>query len=216
MNQAEMPRFVQALTGLGEIYNKQVSEILIEIYWDALKKYDFLAVGKAFKVYYTSENSTFFPKPGELIVLIEGGSEDRSIQAWSVVDKAVRTVGPYRSVVFDDRVIMSTIQQMGGWVSFCSSKDDTDHKFHGERFKKAYRSNLKQENLKFPSQLTGIADGSNNFKLGKSSESVALIGNPESCKDIMRLGSDQPSTNSTLVKIDSVDDLAKTMGITKQ
>ena len=216
MDNNDRSKFAEAMTGLGEIYGKTVSGILLEMYFDALKKYDLPTVGRAVRDYYTSEKSTFFPKPGELITLIEGGSEDRAIQAWSKVDKAVRSVGSYTSIVFDDKVIMSTIDQMGGWVQLCASKDDIDHKFNGERFKKAYRGNLRNDNLKHPAKLFGICDSENNHRFGKSSEAVAMIGSPDICKEVMRLGNDKPMIRSTLVKLDSVDDLAATLGITKQ
>lgn len=216
MQKSEIERFAKAMTALGEIYNKPVTEILVDLYWDALKKYDFQAVGSAFKKYYTGEDSTFFPKPGQLIILIEGGSEDRAIAAWSTADKQVRQTGPMRSIVFDDPVIMATIEQMGGWSSFCASPDENDHKFKGERFKKAYRANLKLDNLDYPGKLVGISEADSNSRGIKCNESVALIGSPGKCKEVLSLGRGKPKQESALMKMEDLSDLTKMLGIEKK
>lgn len=216
MDHSEKPRFAQAMAGLAAIYSKDLPEILVEVYWDSLKRFDFKAVGVAFKRHYEGENGAFWPKPGDIITIIEGSSEDRSIEAWHKADEAVRERGPYLSVLFDDPVIMATIEQMGGWVDFCSSPNEEDHKFKGERFKKAYRANLKKPDLDYPSRLIGLAEANSNMRGIKSTESVALIGNPEKCAEVKMLGRSGAKKASSLVSFDDLESMAKTLGIEKK
>lgn len=215
MDHSEKPRFAQAMAGLAAIYSKDLPEILVEVYWDSLKRFDFKAVGVAFKRHYEGESGAFWPKPSDIITIIEGSSEDRSIVAWYKVDKAVRERGPYVSVLFDDPVIMATIEQMGGWVDFCNSPDEEDHKFKGERFKKAYRANLKNPELDYPSKLIGISEANSNMRGIKASEPVALIGSPEKCAEVKMLGRSGVKKTSTLVSFDGLESMVKMLGIEK-
>lgn len=216
MDLSEKSRFAEAMAGMAAIYNKEVTPVLVSIYWDSLKKYDFGAVGAAFKKHYQGENAAFWPKPGDLITLIEGNSEDRAIEAWHLVDKHVRITGHMESVVFPDPVIMATIEQMGGWVDFCMSPNEEDHKFKGERFKKAYRANLKKDNLDFPRKLIGMSEADSNFRGIKSTAKVALLGPPSECEKVMKLGRDKPKVVKTLMKMDSIDELTDMLGIEKK
>lgn len=215
MDHSEKPRFAQAMAGLAAIYSKDLPEVLIEIYWDSLKRFDFNAVGVAFKRHYEGESGAFWPKPSDIITIIEGSSEDRSIAAWYKADKAVRERGPYMSVLFDDPVIMATIEQMGGWIDFCQSPDEEDHKFKGERFKKAYRANLRKADLEHPEKLIGISESNSSMRGIKSTEPVALIGEPSKCAEVKRLGRSGAKKASALVSFDSVDDMANKIGIEK-
>jgi len=61
------------------------------------------------------------PKPADIIRAIKGNSQTQSLQAWSKVEDAIRLVGPYRSVVFDDLAIHGVLQEMGGWVKLCQA-----------------------------------------------------------------------------------------------
>lgn len=73
----------------------------------------------------------------------EGGLriEDRAALAWDRVLEAIRNVGAYRSVNFDDPAINATIRTLGGWQTLCDAKADELRQFIRPRFLESYRAN---------------------------------------------------------------------------
>ena len=52
------------------------------------------------------DNGQFLPKPADIVRLINGNTVDRALVAWSTVERAIRSTGPYQSVVFDSPEII--------------------------------------------------------------------------------------------------------------
>ena len=52
------------------------------------------------------------------------GDGNRSALAWAAVLRAARSIGIWRSVDFDDRIINAVIHDLRGWVPFVESLDD--------------------------------------------------------------------------------------------
>lgn len=74
----------------------------------------------------------------------EGGLriEDRAALAWDRVLEAIRNVGAYRSVNFDDPAINATIRTLGGWQDLCDAKSDELRQFIRPRFLESYRAHV--------------------------------------------------------------------------
>lgn len=66
----------------------------------------------------------FFPKPAELIELIQGKTKDRAIAAWESLIGAIQRCGSYQSVIFRDGRISRTVELMGGWLEVCSMTEE--------------------------------------------------------------------------------------------
>lgn len=66
----------------------------------------------------------FFPKPAELIELIQGTSKDNAILAWETLLMAVQRYGSYQSVLFGDGKIARTVEMMGGWLDVCAMTEE--------------------------------------------------------------------------------------------
>ncbi len=56
--------------------------------------------------------------------MLGGSTQDAALAAWSKVDRAVREVGPYQSVAFDDALIHRVLFEMGGWIPLGSKTED--------------------------------------------------------------------------------------------
>jgi len=116
----DQSKFAELMMSLAEVFDdgKGISPVKTEIYYKALEEFSIEDVEQA--VVRTIKTRTFssFPKPGEIRKEIEGDEEERALKAWVKVEWAVRHVGPYPSVKFDDPVIHSVIENMGGWVDF--------------------------------------------------------------------------------------------------
>jgi hypothetical protein len=97
----------------------------------------------------------------DLIDQLQGSKQDQAVEAWLKVDRAVRTIGPYYSVKFDDPVIHSTIEGMGGWMHI---NDFPEHEWKWKRkeFEDLYKVvSRKKSHIEY---LTGITEAENRIK----------------------------------------------------
>lgn len=108
--------FTAALIAAGENWNETLSEIRIASYFETLKRFEIepikAALARAF------QTCTYFPKPAELIAILEGTPEDRAALAWARAERALARYGPYQSLDFQDPVLHRLIRHYGGWEAF--------------------------------------------------------------------------------------------------
>ena len=161
MNDTEKPKFAQSMAAIGEIYGKDISEVMIGIYWNALKPYPTEDVQRAFQGHTRdTDNGQFFPKPADLLRHIEGNKDGRALQAWSKAYKAICSYGRRNSVVFDDPAIHAVISEMGGWIEFAGVTEE-ELPFRAREFEKRYRAMLITGVQKCETILIGMDDAQN-------------------------------------------------------
>jgi len=136
----EKKQFLEIMTGICEIYDKQLSEKSLEFYMTVLEEYNFATVKKALTRYMlnASGSGSFFPKPADIIALIEGDPEDRAEIAWTEVVQALERVGSWKSIKFRDPIINTVIYELGGWT-YLGEKTLEELKFIRPQFVKLYR-----------------------------------------------------------------------------
>lgn len=176
MQNSEMEIFASSLSALGELYAKSISAELIELYWRALEEFSYNEVSKAIDRFVKNPDSgKFFPRPSDIIAFIAGDSESAALLAWMKVEKAMKEVGSYSSVVFDDALIHLAISALGGWIKICQSNSDS---FRAQEFKKIYTSLAKYTpDFDIP-RLTGLID-SKNAQDGFDVSDPVLVGDCE-------------------------------------
>lgn len=190
MNKADVAAFSETLMGIGELYGREVSPSLAGIYFESLKQFDLEAVRRAITAHVNNpDNGQFFPKPADIVKMIGGSNGDKAMQAWSKVDRAVRQVGTYSSVVFDDPVIHRVIQDMGGWVML-GSKTDDEWPFVAREFVNRYQGySMRGVIPEHPRMLYGISQ-MHNEPHGHEVDPPKLIGNQEVAKRLL-LGNEE-------------------------
>lgn len=168
MRDADRRRFAAAMTAVAELYGRTMSDALLEIYWRALSRYELDAIEQALARHALNpDHGQFMPKPADLIRVLEGGGVGRAALAWTQVAKAVRCIGGYESVVFDDPITQAVIHDMGGWIVLCDSlgaagTSDSNFPFQALNFEKRYRAYLETGRQPvYPSTLLGRADADN-------------------------------------------------------
>lgn len=92
---------------------------------------------------------------------------------WLLI-KAIREVGAYRSVIFDDPLIHSVIRDMRGWIALGQSKT-SELPFLAREFEKRYRALVLHPPADCPRQLTGIYEQQNRLS-GYAPPDPVLIG----------------------------------------
>ena len=188
----DLESFSELLNGVFDLYGKPISEFAVQIWWDALKQYDLPAVMLAFSRHVQNPDvGQFLPKPADVIRMLGGTTKDSAMSAWSKVDKAVRQVGTYASVAFDDPLIHRAIHDMGGWIALGTRSED-EWPFEANRFVSYYRGYAsRSEQPEYPSVLIGISEA-DNAQRGFRNDPPRLIGDADRAMLVMQGGTDKP------------------------
>ncbi len=146
-------RFAQVFFVLFEVYGDgEPAKALIDIYWKTLEPYRIDEVEVAAQEILKSRKYNGMPKPAEIILLIEGESEDKALGAWNETIKALHRHGHYRSIRFSDPVIHGAIEAMGGWLK-CGDWEEKELTWKQKEFLQQYR--IQSRNKELPDYLPG-------------------------------------------------------------
>jgi len=187
MRPSDASEFGAMLTAIAGLYGRDVSPAVTALYWGALQMFDLAAVRQAFDRHVKNPDAgMFMPKPADLIRMLQGSTQDAAFAAWTKVEKAIRRVGGHDDVVFDDALIHAVIDDMGGWVKLCDVKED-ELPFRAKEFENRYRGYAQRREVpSYEPVLIGRAN-THNAKGGYRLSPPALVGDAETCKQVMRL-----------------------------
>jgi len=193
MEQIDRQRFAHCLLAASELYGKAITEGIASIWWDALRTYDVETVETAFRRHMANpDTGQFMPKPADIVRIAGGTSQDGALVAWAKVDKAVRSIGTYATVAFDDPLIQRVVQDMGGWIAL-GTKGEDEWPFIANEFRNRYVGfRQRAEVPDYPAVLLGITDAQNARKGYKMSAPV-LIGDRTKALAVSAKGSDAPA-----------------------
>jgi hypothetical protein len=153
-------------------------------------KYDIQDVKRAINAHVADPiNGKFAPKPADLIIHMDGDPDSRALQAWTKASDAISSVGPYKTVVFDDAAMMTALDDMGGWIEFCGVSFD-ELPFKRTEFVKRYKGYLNRPSLNHPPKLIGLMEAQNGPKYAHLNDPV-LIGDPQRALTLMQSGVEQ-------------------------
>lgn len=169
-------------------YGKELTNDVIRIWWGGLRHMDLAAVRDALNRHVQNpDTGQFVPKIADIVKMGEGSTGNMALRAWTLVDQAVRTIGPYQSVTFDDRITMRVLQDMGGWAKFANTKSE-EWPFVAKEFQTRYSGyRVRSEVPECPDHLVGIAEAQN-VATGQPVGPVMLIGNKEKALQIRSTG----------------------------
>ena len=153
MNDAR--KFKEYMTVLCELFDKPVSGMLTSVYWKALQPFTDDECKRAFEA--VMAQSRFFPKPVDFIEILRGKAEDRAAAAWIKVVEAVRRIGPWQSVAFDDPVIHSVFKFWGGWP-VVANWQEAELKWKQKEFERLYGIMATGGGGGHPSYLPGLSE----------------------------------------------------------
>lgn len=164
MDNSDKGNFARLLMTLAELHTKKLSQQLLDIYWHALKTYEYQDVMLSLnRLIIDPDIGQFMPKPADIVRGIEGNNETKAAVAWAKVIRAIRQFGSYESVVFDDQRIHAVINDMGGWVELCR-KTTKELGFIMHEFRKLYSALQYQDVKHFPSRVAGRLEKINRFQ----------------------------------------------------
>lgn len=206
MTQDDYEDFAGMVSGITELYGRAASEFAITIWWGALRQYDLAAVRQAFDRHVRNPDSgQFAPKPADLIRMMGGTTQDSALVAWAKVDRALRVVGTYRSVAFDDALVHRVLTEMGGWTVL-GTKSEKEWPFVAKEFENRYRGyRMRNERPEYPPVLVGLADAQNAHE-GFCGEEPTLVGDQVLAQRVMAEG-----TQGQLVSVHSASSLGRSL-----
>lgn len=119
MQTSDFGRFKSIMTGLAELYQRQLSPDLLDIYWNAMSDWDIADFNRTASA--LAKQNTFMPRPADFNSVKIAASSDSATEAWlaaltciksgdyhrgvtpgGLIDKAVIAVGGYRTIGFAD------------------------------------------------------------------------------------------------------------------
>lgn len=194
MNQNDAERLAICLTGMAEVYGRELSEAVVALWFKVLDRYRIEAIEDAFQRHVMSpDQGQFMPKPADILRMLDGSSEDAALIAWTKVDKAVRTVGSYQSVAFDDPIIHRVLHDMGGWIGL-GTKNEEEWPFVANEFRNRYRGYRgRGAAVDYPNHLIGIVEAEN-ARTGRGDQTVIVVyvGDTATAMDVAQRGSNRP------------------------
>lgn len=180
MMRRDVDVFIAELTRLTELYNRPVSEAMGALYFEAMRDYPIGDVIRAMRLHIRHpEQGRFFPKPADLIALLEGDTNSQALEAYRVLDNALLQHGVYRSVRFEDPALTATVQALGGWVEVEGRwKDREQEPYLRVDFCKLYRTyagrSLEQATL--PHHFPGLHEMGNSAKYPEAMAPPVIVG----------------------------------------
>ena len=200
MTDDDKTSFAQIMIGLAENYGQTLTTAGLKLRFEALRQFPLDAVKAASMSLLASRKYNSMPTVADFLEHIGGGNaEDKAeIEAGKVVE-AVRSVGAYRSVVFDDPVTMAVISRaFGGWVRLCQNMTDREEKFFRREFKQAYGSYSRQ-GIREGGALLGISE-SQNVGMGlEYREAPRLIGDNAKAQQVLTMSDSAALQISTAI-----------------
>lgn len=197
MQEADSQKFKNLVADVHAFYQRDISSFALSVWWGAMKPFDYDAISSAFTRHgMNPDTGQFMPKPADIVKMLQGSTMDSAFCAWSKVDRAMRHIGTYPDVVFDDPLIHRVIQDMGGWTWFNNKKED-EWPFVARDFENRYRGfKLSGQLPEYPPLLIGITTSYNSSNGHKSMPPI-LIGEIEKAKRVMFGGTNKPMIGFT-------------------
>lgn len=158
MKKEDGKSFYQCLKDTYAVYGKKIDRPIASIYWRTLEAFELKEVMEGISRHLIDQNiGQYVPKPADIVRQIEESTESKALEAWSDVTRAIKSIGKYESVIFDDLLTNHVVEQMGGWVSMCKMTE-REEPFKYREFEKRYARATKYQPSKFPNRLCGLFD----------------------------------------------------------
>ncbi len=131
MKQSDFVRFREVLAGMSELYQRELSNPLLDVYWMALKTWsleDFQSAAS-----HLMATATFMPRPSDFTSLKRSG-EPTAGEAWAQVIEYVSN----RSKVIPNGRIERAVKSVGGFYAIGHANIETSLPHIERRFKESY------------------------------------------------------------------------------
>lgn len=168
METSDFEEFKNRLMAAGELYDKNVSPALLDMYWQSLKPITLQEFIFGMNTHAADpKHGSFWPKPADIMRGIQAAQpsvEDKAQLAWSQIMGEIKTTGSYRALEIDDLQAMAAVEAMGGWHALCQTYEDK-MEWKRKEFMSIYETYERTPLDRLPSKLPGLIE-LQNHKLG--------------------------------------------------
>lgn len=178
MRPEQIGEFSSLWIAAHELYGKPCSDASVALAFQIMGKFELSDVARALQSHTLDPDAgRFSPKPADIAKYITGDPESKPLEAWTKVVTAISRQGPYRTIVFDDSLIMAVIRDLGGWVELCKI-EDKELPFKRNEFATRYRGYMLTPPQAWPKLLQGLSP----------SDPPILIGNQQKAEQVFLSG----------------------------
>lgn len=161
MTDDDKTAFAHLLVTTANQYHRSFSLTSLDIYWHCLKDYTLVEIQTALSAHFKHTGlGRFMPQPSDILRQLRGDDQTQALLAWTKVKDAIRSVGSYQSLVFDDALIHAVIRDMDGWIALCQ-KTEKELTFAGHEFQKRYNGYGSRPPAQYPTHLIGCFEHQN-------------------------------------------------------
>ena len=149
------------VVGFAEMFEKEVSDALHEIYFNALDELSEDQIRHAANV--LTKTARFFPKPVDFLEAVKGSPADRELRMEAAALDAWESLScnpdVYTTVTIEDPAAARALVELGGWIEFCNIPAD-EMKWAKKDFVRAYKAFCGNTALK-PRKFIGLLERNN-------------------------------------------------------
>lgn len=190
MQQLERTDFADLITDVMAYYGKDISDFLLDVWWNACESFEMEQVAKALQKHAADpERGQFAPRVSDVARVLLGTSTDRATLAWGKVLEAMSAVGAYTDVVFDDPAIHAVIEDLGGWPKVCRT-EVVELAYVQHRFQVAHKAYTERGQFEYQRRLAGDRSPDHEYSSrGIPTPRPVLVGNRDAAIAVLKSGS---------------------------
>lgn len=209
MIDSEKSAFAELIAGVYAYHRAPISPAVIGVFWNGCKHWSLEQVRHAIDMLTRdAEAGKFPPKIGDMTRVLEGTHTDRSILAWGRTLEAMRSIGAYTDVIFDDPATHAAIEDVGGWPKLCRTSIN-DLGYVQTAFCKAHKAYVGRGTFDYPLLVSGERDADSVYeKYGVPIPTPALVGDPKLCALVYEGGKPNGKTPITFASFGALAALA--------
>lgn len=152
--------FLKQISGLSELFDKQMTDVLLDIYYRALEDLSDDDFNRAMRQVVMTKTFHKMPLPAEIREIVQGNPDDDAIRAFDTFMRGKSRTGPYVSVIFEDLTIHAVVMAFGGWNDICMIPE-SEWKYRRKEWIETYKAFRKQPRTDTPMKLIGIIEANN-------------------------------------------------------
>lgn len=202
MTEKDLDSFSTVLATACNLYGVEMTEAQLELWFELFKNYTVEEFDWATKRHLKDpDRGMFMPRPADLMRLLAGSGKSASLNAWAKVIEAMRNIGPWHSVAFDDALIHRALAEIGGWTWLCSQSYD-QLAFIENRFVELYKLlRARDDQSAYPSHLVGLEEANNRTLSDCEILPPRVAGDPKKAAAVYQRGQSPSSMTRTLKAI---------------
>lgn len=178
MTESDKQGFRMLMVGIGELYSKEITKPLLQIYYGSLINYTLDQVSLGISKHAADpKHGTFMPKPADIIRQIEADKpspEARAELAWMTIEKKMSSIGAYGSLKLDDLQALAAVKSIGSWRDLCHT-DISKLAWKRKEFIEAYKNFENTPLEALPSHLAGMIESDRQKKTEKPNFMSQLV-----------------------------------------